>query len=594
MIRQAAVPPLERSRQLIQGLYPKAQYQKIAHLFKDNPPPFEDRAYDMPPWENGKPPCLVILIGLTNIEFMKKFMFDKSVQENVKGLILIENNETKITQFLNDPFFNQLLTSPQVRIMFNADDSSFRPMLFNILKEPVFSSIMEDCVIFVNDEEKDEERLNFYVKIKRWYEEAVFHVYHNYGRIDDSLEGVRASFQNKEFVQKAPGLTECKDLYKGKTAAIVAAGPSLDDNIDTLAANKDKFVIFAADAAVKPLLKAGIEPDFTTSIERGNEYQIPFWTDLPSIKTQLFFYPVVHPECLHIYPGPKRAVYRNYSYYAYFERSWPKGLMSSGGSTTHLSFNIARYMGCEEFVFIGVDNAYGGPREDGKYRTHCNNLGYREWADYLSVDEIKAKKGAHLALFKAPAVDGTEILTSLTYSQWAQEFGELILSGGLDGKIHITNKKAHAIAGARYNPLESICNSLTPIENKPTPPMEPHHGYRKWDNQYLKKCVRGWLRQARDVVGLASDAQKLDKDEDKKIIVQQLFQYIHFKMRIDTLFVGFIIQNCAKEFYILENKWNRADRDNPSQRLEIISEYGKLFEEVLLKLVKLLEDTEEK
>lgn len=62
-------------------------------------------------------------------------------------------------------------------------------------------------------------------------------------------------------------LYEIKDLYKGKTALIVSAGPTLDLNIETIKKNQDKFVIFSVGTAFKALVQNGIKPDFLNVIE---------------------------------------------------------------------------------------------------------------------------------------------------------------------------------------------------------------------------------------------------------------------------------------------------------------------------------------
>ncbi|MFC1673562.1 6-hydroxymethylpterin diphosphokinase MptE-like protein [Pseudomonadota bacterium] len=50
-------------------------------------------------------------------------------------------------------------------------------------------------------------------------------------------------------------------------AFIVASGPSLDKDIEWIKANQDKAVIFACGSAILPLLRNGIQPDFTVEIE---------------------------------------------------------------------------------------------------------------------------------------------------------------------------------------------------------------------------------------------------------------------------------------------------------------------------------------
>jgi len=72
---------------------------------------------------------------------------------------------------------------------------------------------------------------------------------------------------NISYTLEETPLNEFKDFYKGKTALIVSAGPSLDKNIEIIKKNRDKVVIFCVGTAFKSLEKNGIKPDFVNLIE---------------------------------------------------------------------------------------------------------------------------------------------------------------------------------------------------------------------------------------------------------------------------------------------------------------------------------------
>src|SRR5437763_9444636 len=71
-----------------------------------------------------------------------------------------------------------------------------------------------------------------------------------------------------------PPLDLLRDAFKGKPAVLVAAGPSLAKNmhlLHELVGNAEpgtrRAVIIAVQTMLKPLLAAGIEPDFVTSLD---------------------------------------------------------------------------------------------------------------------------------------------------------------------------------------------------------------------------------------------------------------------------------------------------------------------------------------
>jgi len=73
--------------------------------------------------------------------------------------------------------------------------------------------------------------------------------------------------RNLPYTFEQTPLNELKDIYKGKTALIISAGPTLDSNIETIKKNRNKVVIFCVGTAIKALMKNGITPDFLNMIE---------------------------------------------------------------------------------------------------------------------------------------------------------------------------------------------------------------------------------------------------------------------------------------------------------------------------------------
>ena len=65
-------------------------------------------------------------------------------------------------------------------------------------------------------------------------------------------------------------LSDLEGKFIGQTALIAAAGPSLNDNINHIQANLDKFVILAVNKCVKYLLQNGITPDFIVCLDAKN------------------------------------------------------------------------------------------------------------------------------------------------------------------------------------------------------------------------------------------------------------------------------------------------------------------------------------
>lgn len=82
-----------------------------------------------------------------------------------------------------------------------------------------------------------------------------------------SFSAMQMIFKNLPYILNTTPLGEIQNIYKGRTAVVVAAGPSLDANIETIKKNRDNIVIFCIGQAYKALFKNGITPDFVNVIE---------------------------------------------------------------------------------------------------------------------------------------------------------------------------------------------------------------------------------------------------------------------------------------------------------------------------------------
>lgn len=570
--------------------YPGGQLSLLNKALGLMPSEVEAAPRVAPPLNPEYPARLVVLVGLTDITYLDWLIDQPEIKKEVRRFIILINNEQDVCNILHNPRMPSYLASPFFKFILCPGLENAKPLLFSILKQPEYSKVMDSAQLFPNCAANEHDAA-VHEAFCNGFMETVFHVYHNYGRIDDSLEGVRSTLLNSESLRTCPGIQSLRNAAKGRAAAIIGAGPSLDADIKTLAKNRDKLIIYAADAAVKPLLKAGITPDFTTSIERGNLYQIPFWKDLPPIDTTLVFFPVVHPEVLKLYPGPKRIVYRNYSYYAYFEKNWPKGLMQSGGSTSHLANRLASYMGCDNVILVGIDSVYEKHATEDTYRSHCHNLGHGEWAEYHPLQYFHDSKN-HAPSFDCVLNSGKLGKTNITYHQWAKEFSEDVLNLNAVGRIFTAAKEGIQIPNVPFMGLVEFCEKLSEYDsNSRKFPIGDIQLNREFSQKGLLRQVSSWLNVITGILESTSSIPNLTMND-----VGLVHNVIHHRLLQDHMFVGFIIQNCAAEFYKLENKWSALPLNLSEalpERLSILRDHALLYEKVLGKLKKIVENPEE-
>lgn len=168
---------------------------------------------------------------------------------------------------------------------------------------------------------------------------------------------------NLSQLRHSSDLAVLKDLFVGKPAILVASGPSLDQSIDELKKVVGHCVLFAVDAAMAPLLKAGIMPDFVSTIDFHyvNFEKVAPFTASPtpwpfSLITTIKGVP-------HI---PKRLATRHRFWTFHDDRAetWLhesldiQQLIPPSASVAHLSLGCALLMGCDPIILVGQDLAY--------------------------------------------------------------------------------------------------------------------------------------------------------------------------------------------------------------------------------------------
>jgi hypothetical protein len=577
-------PVLEANLQILFARYPheKARLEPILRA------PFKEPALpndlQLPPAPSKPPIRILLYLGIKHPQFLATILNDPSVRvENFK-LIIVENDANFLAFAFQTCDLTQILRLMKTEWLLCHNEDSIKPVLFNLLNNESVTSMMENVQTLEVGE--PDENQPFYSKVPTIYAETIDHVLTNHGHTADSLLGLEVTLRNKKYLTDHPGIHDLKNAFKGASALVVGAGPSLDAEIETIKKYNDRFVVIAVDAALKPLVKAGIRVDYVTSIERLNEYQKPFFQDLPETSAELVAFPVVHPEVLDMFPGKVRMVYRIYSFYAYFEKAFPKGILKIGSSAAHLAIRLADHMGCRRAFFIGTDCCY--EEKDGKYRSHCSDTGYPEWSEYLELSEFQSKR-KHREPMKALNNLGGEAVTNVTYYNWMKEYAqELAVLGQRMTMVNCAGKGLR-VPGIPYKSLEEAATNLDPLTiEKPAVPQFIERA-RKWDNSDLLKNVIAWKQMALDA---KADAEELLQMETIPVERYHALYYVYgFRFMRDDMFISFVVQICSRRFFQLENQFwaNSLNFDvDVKEKISVIAEYFRMFIEVLEEIERMI------
>lgn len=197
--------------------------------------------------------------------------------------------------------------------------------------------------------------------------------------------------KNIEYIKKDKGIKEYKDLYKNKAIFTIAAGPSLNKNIEKLKKIKNRGIIIAVGTVLKILLKNNIKPDFIVLTDGlDNIYrQMEEYFD---IDVPLLYIPGVNHKVIEGYKGDKIIAFPDEDlYFEKMEKQYQKGYISTGGSVATAAIDFARQLGGNPIIFVGQDLALGDDFSTHAEGTLLNNI-KNNTNDFREIEGVGGKK----------------------------------------------------------------------------------------------------------------------------------------------------------------------------------------------------------
>lgn len=174
-------------------------------------------------------------------------------------------------------------------------------------------------------------------------------------------EFINSFLENIPYILRSHGVRKLKDIFKGRPAIVVSAGPSLDKNLHLIEKARGRAIIIAVDAVLPTLLPCGIIPDLVVAIDPVKYNNIMF-KDIPVLKEVPFICLAQYtPEIVRMYPGYTffNGVSMNIAY-QWLSRFWEdKGHIECfGGSVAHFAFAVAEFLGSSSIAFLGQNLSF--------------------------------------------------------------------------------------------------------------------------------------------------------------------------------------------------------------------------------------------
>ncbi len=161
-----------------------------------------------------------------------------------------------------------------------------------------------------------------------------------------------------------PSIFSMEGAFAGVPAVVVAAGPSLDRNVEQLAKIADKALIICVNTSFKALLAKGITPHLVLSLESLDVSSHFVGQEEALARTTLVLDRACHPR-LYDLPAARKFGFLacSYSHMSFamkvLDQAQVRGL-PSGGSIANAAFSCANLLGCHPIALIGQDLAYTG------------------------------------------------------------------------------------------------------------------------------------------------------------------------------------------------------------------------------------------
>lgn len=239
-------------------------------------------------------------------------------------------------------------------------------------------------------------------------------------------------FHNMKFLKDCYILSDIATEFRTELPAIiVAAGPSVQENIEELKRAKGKAYIFAVDRILDYLLDEGVEPDFTLTVDpikpvqyfsRRDDVTIPLITEMAS-----------NPEILSSHKGEKIFFNCNYYFRQMLEAAGKYlPFIMTGASVATVAYSVCAHMGFKNIILVGHDLAYDGEL------THAGGV---------------AEKVTNSYDFMVEGVDGKEVRTRHDWKEfirWYYDMGHIFT----ELKVIDTKKKGAKIYNTVKMPLK--------------------------------------------------------------------------------------------------------------------------------------------
>ncbi len=317
---------------------------------------------------------------------------------------------------------------------------------------------------------------------------------------------IEQGVQNLPALAHWPSVAALDGRLAGKPMVIVAPGPSLARNVDQLRALQGRAVITAFSHSLRPVLAAGVTPDFVVTVDPQDVRYHFAGCDVS--RSCLVNAATVHPSLFELPAARFLSLSANCAIDDWlFDALGEEALVPGGGSVATSAFSLALRWGCDPIVFVGLDLSFPG---GNYYVSTCSDGGVRARADGDTIrvegwsrafESMKARGGPAVAGERAvelPGWHGGTVPSSFMFALFHRWFVDRMKS--VTARVYNCTEGGAHIAGMQHVPLAEVAFG----DVFEVPVVEPAAR-----TQRVADHFRGYVTRLRRCERLAHRAQRL-------------------------------------------------------------------------------------
>lgn len=386
---------------------------------------------------------------------------------------------------------------------------------------------------------------------------------------------IENSMRNFRDVLTTPNIIiEKRGQFKDKPAIIVAAGPSLNEEIENLRYIKENGLayIFSVGSAINTLIHHNIYPHAATTYDpmKFNQNVFKKVKEKGIAEIPMIFGSSVGYETLENYPGKKYHMVTSQdsvsNYYLRDQEGNAINIVQDASSIAVVTVQLLYQLGFSTIILVGQNLAYRGKER------HSAGIDYSR-----QVTDKEAKEGIWIK-----DVYGKEILTNEGYNSMRQQIELYIRSLSGINVINTTKGGAH-IEGAKFIELKEVIEK--DLKERVVGENWLEGNKTNYDKVHLRLKLEKMDKAYKDVFKINKDYYNIIDSIDKLIANRNFLQaekmYIKLnaelrKLENNDYYKTFILPMNRVQYKILVDSIDRLnmEKDPYKKGMEIIKGFG--------------------